>query len=184
MRNKNQMEKDCGSERMNCFHHDNDHWKTAPLWTSGPFCFCMNANNNTYSCVRTINATHNFLYCEFTTDPFELFNQIDQLKPDELSFLHDQLKQLIACKGRSCKLNQHQQVIKPRLSNIPMPNIQQQKYKNKKSIEDLNGLGIGGRHGNIRLAKIDMKGRGKNTTIITKTQEVLRGVGFRKRRKT
>lgn len=59
---------------MNCFHHDNDHWKTAPQWTAGPFCFCMNANNNTYSCVRTINSTHNFLYCEFTTGMVTFYN--------------------------------------------------------------------------------------------------------------
>ena len=24
----------CNYEKMNCFTHDNDHWKTAPLWTS------------------------------------------------------------------------------------------------------------------------------------------------------
>lgn len=69
-----QMEKECSSERMNCFHHDNEHWRTAPLWTSGPFCFCMNANNNTYSCIRTINSTHNFLYCEFTTGLVTFYN--------------------------------------------------------------------------------------------------------------
>lgn len=68
------MEKECTLERMNCFHHDNDHWKTAPQWTAGPFCFCMNANNNTYSCVRTINSTHNFLYCEFTTGFVTYYN--------------------------------------------------------------------------------------------------------------
>lgn len=68
------MEKECLSERMNCFTHDNDHWRTPPLWTSGPFCFCMNANNNTYSCVRTINSTHNFLYCEFVTGLITFYN--------------------------------------------------------------------------------------------------------------
>lgn len=73
-RKRAQMEKECSSERMNCFHHDNEHWRTAPLWTSGPFCFCMNANNNTYSCVRTINSTHNFLYCEFTTGLVTFYN--------------------------------------------------------------------------------------------------------------
>lgn len=73
-RRKQKMEKECLSERMNCFSHDKEHWKTAPLWTEGPFCFCMNANNNTYSCVRTINATHNFLYCEFVTGLATYYN--------------------------------------------------------------------------------------------------------------
>ena len=48
----------------------------------GPFCFCSNANNNTYWCMRTINTTSDFLYCEYitnfiafynmTTDPFQV----------------------------------------------------------------------------------------------------------------
>lgn len=74
LKKKAQLEKECISEKVHCFHHDNDHWKTAPRWTSGPFCFCMNANNNTYSCVRTINATHNLLYCEFVTGMVTFYN--------------------------------------------------------------------------------------------------------------
>lgn len=73
--NKNaKLEKHCLVEKMNCFEHNNDHWRTKPLWTSGPFCFCMNANNNTYSCIRTINNTHNFLYCEFATGFVTFYN--------------------------------------------------------------------------------------------------------------
>lgn len=71
---KAKMEKECLSERMNCFSHDSNHWRTEPMWDDKPFCFCMNANNNTYSCLRTINQTHNFLYCEFTTGLVTYYN--------------------------------------------------------------------------------------------------------------
>ncbi|PNF30580.1 Extracellular sulfatase SULF-1-like protein [Cryptotermes secundus] len=109
LKKKAKLEKECLAEKMNCFNHDNDHWKTEPLWTEGPFCFCMNANNNTYSCLRTINATHNFLYCEFVTglvtfynlriDPFEQWNRVHALTDVERSYLQDQLAQLKACRG-------------------------------------------------------------------------------------
>lgn len=114
---KAELEKLCESERMNCFRHDNEHWRTAPLWTAGPFCFCMSASNNTYNCVRTINATHNLLYCEFVTglityynlriDPFETQNRVKYLTAAEKEYFHNQLQQLLSCRGPSCRRYSH-----------------------------------------------------------------------------
>ncbi|XP_076282731.1 extracellular sulfatase Sulf1 isoform X2 [Lasioglossum baleicum] len=144
LRKKAKLEKECLTEKMNCFEHDNDHWRTAPLWSAGPFCFCMNANNNTYSCIRTINATHNFLYCEFTTglvtfynlriDPFEQWNRLSSLTPLERSYLHDQLEHLKGCKGtRDCTVGSAKEAMPP-----PQPHqrlISKRKYVN--TFEDM-----------------------------------------------
>ncbi|CAH2068844.1 unnamed protein product, partial [Iphiclides podalirius] len=114
---KAELERLCESERMNCFRHDNEHWRTAPLWTAGPFCFCMSSSNNTYNCVRTINATHNLLYCEFVTglvtyynlriDPFETQNRVKYLTQSEKDYFHNQLQQLLSCRGPSCRRFSH-----------------------------------------------------------------------------
>jgi len=102
----------CASPGMNCFYQTNDHWRLPPLWTGGEFCFCPNAANNSYWCLRTINATHNFLYCEFIThfyeyfdlnkDPYQLYNKIDEVSPAVLSRLHQQLSKMKDCKGEHC----------------------------------------------------------------------------------
>ncbi|CAH3015295.1 unnamed protein product [Porites evermanni] len=99
----------CSSPGLNCFYQTNDHWKFPPLWTGGDFCFCPNAANNSYWCLRTINSTHNFLYCEFIThfleffdlnqDPYQLYNVIDKVSPAVLSQLHEQLNRMRACRG-------------------------------------------------------------------------------------
>ncbi|CAG9766023.1 unnamed protein product [Ceutorhynchus assimilis] len=109
LKKQRKKEEVCHHERMTCFEHNNDHWRTSPKWTEGPFCFCMNANNNTYSCLRTINLTHNFLYCEFTTglvtfynlriDPFELQNRYQHLTATEKTYLRNLLKNMVSCKG-------------------------------------------------------------------------------------
>jgi len=90
--------------KMNCFSHDNNHWKTEPKWTGGPFCACTNSNNNTYWCVRTINSTHNYLYCEYVTgmitffdmrvDPHQLRNVFQTLTDDEVNYMHGQVREL------------------------------------------------------------------------------------------
>jgi extracellular sulfatase Sulf len=106
----------CAKQFLCVSSHDNDHWKTAPLWTDGPFCVCMNANNNTYSCLRTINATHNLLYCEFTTghvtyydlrvDPYQLFNRAHEVPEQQLIVLSSRLALLKDCRGAvECRSN-------------------------------------------------------------------------------
>ena len=105
----------CNYEKMNCFSHDNNHWRTSPVWTDGPFCVCMNANNNTYWCIRTLNSSHNSLYCEFITgfvtyydmriDPFQLRNIAHTLTESQLAFFHQTLERMRVCKGADCFIN-------------------------------------------------------------------------------
>ena len=74
------------------------------MWTEGSFCACTNSNNNTYWCVRNINTTHNYLYCEYVTgmmtyydmrvDPHQLRNLLHTLTDSELNYMHQQVRDL------------------------------------------------------------------------------------------
>ncbi|XP_075146298.1 extracellular sulfatase Sulf1 [Haematobia irritans] len=161
---KARLEKECLSEKMNCFSHDSSHWRTAPLWNDSPFCFCMNANNNTYSCLRTINSTHDYLYCEFTTglitfynlliDPFETLNRASSLTLAEKSYMHDTLAKLKNCKGRSCTIKRPQIVTD--LSHSTMNNNLQRGTKRKHVTNPF----MSSLHGNddVGLNRMDFEG--------------------------
>ncbi len=79
--------------------------------SAGTFCSCTNSNTNTYWCVRAVNASHNYLYCEFVSglityydmniDPYQLRNIYQTLSGAELNDMHARLLELKAAGGEA-----------------------------------------------------------------------------------
>lgn len=65
---------------------------------------------------------------------------MDQLKPEERSYLHDQLRALMACKGRSCTVahNSHAHGMQ-KAKAVMLPPVSQplpQRYRRRKVVDD------------------------------------------------
>eukprot|EP00795_Rhopilema_esculentum_P008681 gene8681-14701_t len=99
---------------INCFFVNRAKtWVTPPRWTGSSFVSCTNTANNSYLCLRTINATHNFIYCKFVTgfieyydlnkDPYQVKNTHRSLSNDAIADFDRQIDFLSNCKGeRQC----------------------------------------------------------------------------------
>mmetsp|Transcript_28022 Transcript_28022/g.82034 ORF Transcript_28022/g.82034 Transcript_28022/m.82034 type:complete len:433 (-) Transcript_28022:190-1488(-) len=63
------------SDGLNCGLRGPSSFATAPFWEgTETFSSVQDSANNTYTCVRSINATHDLQYCEWKSGEIEFFN--------------------------------------------------------------------------------------------------------------
>ncbi|XP_032223027.1 N-acetylglucosamine-6-sulfatase [Nematostella vectensis] len=80
-----------------------------------PNCVCEDSWNNTYSCVRTLTTSRDFMFCEFrdseafvefydlNKDPAQLNNMVETADHKELLAQQKRLETLTFCSGDSCR---------------------------------------------------------------------------------
>ena len=109
---------ECNQRGMKCSLMDNHHWKMGePQYEAEKFCYCQSASNNTYMCLRTVNETHNFMYCVFENermdygkrelteyydykgDPGNVMNQFYRLRSWQVAVFDKMLNILKRCSG-------------------------------------------------------------------------------------
>eukprot|EP00759_Apiculatamorpha_spiralis_P058356 PhF_6_TR9186/c0_g1_i1/m.14333/K01137/GNS; N-acetylglucosamine-6-sulfatase len=99
---------------MSCWGNSN--FSTPPYWYGHDVCACQDCLNNTYNCLRFLNDTHNFRYCEFhdrvhkveyydyLTDPYGLTNLAKGMDVQWQTTLHNRLSEAVVCVGsEQCK---------------------------------------------------------------------------------
>ncbi len=84
-------------------------FNTPPYYGMDPWCSCQDVLNNTYTCVRSLDATFDLMYCEWETgeteyynvrlDPWNLENRINELHPAGQQLFHNRLTYLQKCSG-------------------------------------------------------------------------------------
>lgn len=120
----------CGKRGLACFTVTQQSFLTEPRWHGEDDCFCSNASNGTFFCIRGISETENYLYCEFLTNDIEYYDLRDgqqptinlysvpddayenqqnttQKKVEELKRIKDTM---FACQGAKCKPEQTNQL--------------------------------------------------------------------------
>jgi len=95
---------DCGTRGANSF-------ATPPYWSGETWSSIQDTANNTYACVRSINSTNDYQYCEWSSGECEYFDvmedewQLNNLAPSmskEVKAMYQaKLKNLRSCRGRA-----------------------------------------------------------------------------------